>query len=256
MMGRSHLATGLAAGAALAALLDLAPMASCLAALVTGGYALLPDLDHPEARASRLAGPVSRAVSSGVRVVSRRVYLATRSRCDERLDGEHRALTHTVAFAVWVASCSWLSGWLAGGAGLAAVVGLGLWLAADCYRRLAGPALAVASWWLATSWLAVDPDAGLAASSGGGSWLAVGPAASQWWLAVCAGLGCLVHTLGDAVTVSGVPLWWPVRVRGRAWHRVRPRRLRLRTGGVWERRWVEPGAWVFAVVAMAVGVVT
>jgi inner membrane protein len=53
-----------------------------------------------------------------------------------------------------------------------------------------------------------------------------------WWVAGLTFAGQLAHTLGDACTIQGVPLWWPLTVRGRRWAKVglwRP--LRFETGG-------------------------
>lgn len=51
------------------------------------------------------------------------------------------------------------------------------------------------------------------------------------WLGLPAGLGCLVHCLGDALTHAGVPLLWPVPIRGRRWYRVgTPKVMRFATG--------------------------
>jgi membrane-bound metal-dependent hydrolase YbcI (DUF457 family) len=65
-----------------------------------------------------------------------------------------------------------------------------------------------------------------------------------WWLGLVLGAGCLVHTLGDALTHSGVPLLWPFASRGRRWRRVGAP-LRFSTG-----KWFEK---VVFVVAVAVG---
>ena len=42
-------------------------------------------------------------------------------------------------------------------------------------------------------------------------------------------LGMVVHAAGDAVTESGAPLLWPLRIRQRSWYPVgSPRPLRFR----------------------------
>jgi inner membrane protein len=72
-----------------------------------------------------------------------------------------------------------------------------------------------------------------------------------WWLGVAFAAGWLAHIWGDWLTVSGVPLWWPVT----------DRRCRspwpIRTGGPVETRLVRPAllaaAAVTAVLAVAVG---
>lgn len=71
MMGRTHAATGAAAGALIAPHIDASGVAmTALVAVSTGGYALLADLDHPNATASRLLGPITWLLSKMLRGLS------------------------------------------------------------------------------------------------------------------------------------------------------------------------------------------
>lgn len=100
MMGRTHALTGWCAGLALAPLVDLNTVAEAVVfAAATAGYALLPDLDHPSSRASRLLGPVTGLVSRALRAASSALYRATRGPRDERGSGTHRHMTHTLLWA-------------------------------------------------------------------------------------------------------------------------------------------------------------
>lgn len=73
--------------------------------------------------------------------------------------------------------------------------------------------------------LAVGVNAALRAAS---NWL---PILGSWtWLGFPLGLGCVIHVLGDACTRSGVPLLWPLRIRGRRWRRFGAP-IRFTTGG-------------------------
>jgi len=57
MMGRTHALTGWCAGSAAAGLLGYHQLEQAvLLAATTAGFALLPDLDHPQATPSRLLG--------------------------------------------------------------------------------------------------------------------------------------------------------------------------------------------------------
>ncbi len=62
-------------------------------------------------------------------------------------------------------------------------------------------------------------------------------AAAGWWfgypdVGLAFGLGYLSHVaIADAMTVSGVPLWWPLKKR----FHLLPRPLRVRTGGPVEK---------------------
>lgn len=62
-------------------------------------------------------------------------------------------------------------------------------------------------------------------------------------------LGCAVHCLGDALTVRGCPLLWPIPICGETWYELRPPRLlRFRTGGPVEQFLVVPALTVLAVL--------
>jgi hypothetical protein len=50
----------------------------------TAGFALLPDLDHPRARASRLLGPLTGLISWLLRRVSAALYALTKGPRDEK----------------------------------------------------------------------------------------------------------------------------------------------------------------------------
>lgn len=221
MMGRTHMLTGALTGVALSPLLATSLPDAVLLTAVTAGFALVPDLDHPDSLATRLLGPVTGLVSRGVRAGSRRLYLATRTTRDVWVDGEHRAATHTLLFAAWVGVLVGVGSWVAGSWWVGGVVLVGSGLAGRSLGRRVAP-LAAAG---VLGWVAGLPDGEVAA----------------WRVGAAAGVGCLVHCLGDAVTLSGCPLLWPLRVRGQVWFRVRlPAGWRLRTDGVVERRVVLP----------------
>jgi len=67
------------------------------------------------------------------------------------------------------------------------------------------------------------------------AWLAV---PGGYALPVAAGLlaGVLAHQAGDACTNSGIPMLWPIQVRGKRWahYGLLPEPLRFETGGVVE----------------------
>ena len=233
-MGRTHALTGLCAGLALAPLLAATLAQAVLVAVVTAGYALLPDLDHPGARASRLLGPVTGALSRLLRAGSRWLYARTKGPRDERHRGEHRHATHTVAFAVVAGSLVAVGTWGAGPWVAAGTVALGISLAVDALGDWLLPVVGIAgiAWWGAAGG---DP---LGELAGIGSGLGIAVAA-----------GCVTHCLGDAVTLSGCPFLWPLPIAGETWYELRPPRLlRFRTGGVVETRLVFPGFVAVAAV--------
>ena len=237
MMGRTHALTGCAAGLAVAPLAGVDNLANvAVFAVICGGWALVPDLDHPQSSATRLLGPVTRALSAGLRAATGAFYRATKGPRDE--EGTHRTVTHT---ALWAICVGLLLGWL-GTISPWTTVGVavfGVLLAADRLGRwlLLAP-LGLVLLWAGTG---MTP-AAMLDTVGGLSW-AVG---------VAAGLGCLVHTCGDMITKSGAPLIFPVVIRGESYYEVRPPRfLRFRTGGKVENWLVTPLCFL-ALAALAI----
>lgn len=100
MMGRTHALTGWCAGLALAPVVGADTLHQAVVfAAVTAGFALLPDLDRPGARASWLLGPATGALSWLLRRASAATYQLTKGPRDEKRTGTHRHLTHTLLFA-------------------------------------------------------------------------------------------------------------------------------------------------------------
>ena len=245
MMGRTHALTGWCAGLGVAQFVGAAAIEQAvLFAVTTSGFALLPDLDHPHARASKLLGPISRAVSWLLRHASAAIYAITKGPRDERKKGTHRHLSHTVLFAVGLGFAA-SAGTAAGGPyAVAAVAVLGLLLAQDAlgdWMIIVSAAAVV--WWLNQA--GPDPLADLGHLSG--------------LMGIAVAVGCFTHCLGDAITESGCPFLFPVPIKGETWYELRPPKLlRLRTGKRVERLLVFPafailglllipGAWQFGV---------
>jgi membrane-bound metal-dependent hydrolase YbcI (DUF457 family) len=235
MMGRTHALTGWCAGLGVAQFVGITTLESTLLfAVTTSGFALLPDLDHPHARASKLLGPISSAISWLLRQASALIYQITKGPRDERKRGTHRHLSHTVLFAVGLGFAA-SAGTEAGGAyAVAAVAVLGLLLAQDAL----GDWMIIVSagavvWWLQEA--GPDPLADLGRMSG--------------LIGIAVALGCFTHCLGDAVTESGCPFLFPVPIAGETWYELRlPKPMRLRTGKKVERLLVFPAFVILGLV--------
>ncbi|WP_027941250.1 metal-dependent hydrolase [Amycolatopsis taiwanensis] len=214
-MGRTHALTGWCAGLALAPTIGATTVHQAVAfAATTAGYALLPDLDHPGARASKLLGPITKALSWLLRKASAGLYQLTKGPRDERVKGTHRHLSHTFLFAALMGLAA-LYGTRAGGwYAVAGVVLFGVVLAADALGDwLLLVAGAVTAWWAFTA----DVDGELEQLTG--------------WLGVAVAAGCVTHCLGDAITEHGCPFLFPLPIAGETWYEVRPPSfLRFRTG--------------------------
>ena len=51
----------------------------------------------------------------------------------------------------------------------------------------------------------------------------VPPVSAAWWVGAPVTVGCLTGVLGDSLTRTGVPLLWPLVIRGRRWYPVGPK---------------------------------
>ncbi|MGK5677537.1 metal-dependent hydrolase [Actinoplanes sp. URMC 104] len=229
--------------------------------------AVLPDIDMEKANVSTSLGPVTRWLSRAVARVCLVVHWLTRTDRDEPSETGHRTLTHTLVFCAaatvgfgalgrygglwaplavvfWAASTAirallpagrrsfslgrWFSRRAAGLERVARFTSRAeMPLGARRLRELAKVCKRLA-WGTGLIHVPIAPGGGLVVAAAMWLW----PAPSGWWLGFAVGAGCLVHCLGDAMTWKGVPLLWPVPVRGRTWHAVRPRpQWRFVTGG-------------------------
>ncbi|EMF01743.1 metal-dependent hydrolase [Streptomyces mobaraensis NBRC 13819 = DSM 40847] len=234
MMGPAHSLSGAAAwlgvGAAAAGAGHPMPWpVLAVGALICAGAALAPDLDHKSATISRSFGPISRALCGVIDALSHSVYKATRGKGDPRRNGGHRTLTHTAVWAVLIGVGTSL---LAVEGGRWAVLGIlfvHLVLAVEgLLWRMARTSSDVLVWLLgATSaWIL----AGVLDRPGNGShWLFTDH--PYLWLGLPIVLGALVHDIGDALTVSGCPILWPLPIARKRWYPVGPpKSMRFRAG--------------------------
>jgi membrane-bound metal-dependent hydrolase YbcI (DUF457 family) len=183
MLGRSHALVGaavwLAAAPPVAAALDhpLTPVETLTGALLCGGAALLPDIDHPSSTVARTLGPITQIAARGVAAVS----------------GGHRHATHSLLGCALFAALAFVAvQWQAG------VFAVTL-LCAAWFLRLLGPD-------------SLDNAVGgfgeVIVATMAAWWVAVNLPGSTWM--VCAvGFGAVLHLVGDLVTKGGLPVLWP-----------------------------------------------
>lgn len=243
-MGRSHGLSGWCAGLVVAPLIGLGTVAEVVPfAAATAGYALLPDLDHPGAKASRLLGPLSGIVSHLVRALSAALYAATKGPRDEDSTGSHRHASHTLLAALLFGGIAASAGKWGGRWAVLAVAVIALLLAVDVLGDWVLAVLAASGlWWLADTWL--PGTSGVAALQGGLDEIGR-------WIGLAVALGMFVHCLGDSLTRSGCPWLWPMMIHGETWYEIGlPRALRFRTGGPVEQFLVVPILLVAALLLL------
>lgn len=237
-MGRTHCLSGAASWLAGCSALVVAghparPAVAFAGAVVAAGAALLPDIDRPDATISWSAGRVTRRVAAHVAAGAAWLQAATCGHCARRGPGDgHRAVTHTLAFAVGAGAVVAGAAWIGGGWVTLPLLWAAAALTARCLlsRRQRGASGAP----LLASLVTVSA--------------AVSTEVEWWWLGLSVAWGTLAHTLGDSMTGCGVPLCWPMRIRGCRWVRVGPRRARFAVGGR-----MEGAVWVLLVLSSVAG---
>jgi membrane-bound metal-dependent hydrolase YbcI (DUF457 family) len=248
-MGRSHALSGWCAGLAVAPLVGLNSLAEVVPfAAATAGYALLPDLDHPGASASRLLGPITGLVSRATRLSSAVLYAATKGPRDEDSSGQHRHASHTLAAALLLGVLAAAAGRGGGRWAVLAVAMFGLVLAADVLGDwLLVVVLGAVLWSVAGTWLPGTTVPGVTAAAA----VQHGLDEIGGWIGVAVTVGMFVHCLGDSLTRSGCPWLWPLPIRGETWFEIRPPRgLRFRTDSRVERLMIAPALVVAAVLLL------
>ena len=205
MLGRTHALSGAVAGAAAGlTLAHLTPAGVAVAAVLTAGSAVLPDIDHPDATIARSFGVLTRAFAWLV----------------EHVSGGHRHGTHSLvgiaAFSAAATAAVRYRHPLPGEIALAVLLTLVL-AAALRALRIGGHAA----------------DLLALAGAAGVIWTGFGIATLGWAVA----LGATTHIAGDALTDEGVPLLWPL---SRKHIRFLPEPLAFTTGTRPERWLVAP----------------
>ncbi|MBO3738681.1 metal-dependent hydrolase [Actinoplanes flavus] len=243
MMGRSHALSGAVGWLAGCAALTAAGAAPAPAAVVFGtaiatGMALAPDVDHPKSTIAHSVGHLTRMLAGGVSRAAGALRTASCGHCSAGPPrGGHRAVTHTalgaaVAGLVAAGVCVW-----AGRAAVLWIIGFSVWLAAHTAlstrtRARVGDLILPSRFRRIAPRFTAAVGALLVGAAGAVLAAAVIPAGvAVWWVGLAVTWGWLAHSLGDALTFSAVPLWWPLRIRGCRWTPVgAPRWARFRTG--------------------------
>ncbi|MDF9811976.1 metal-dependent hydrolase [Streptomyces sp. SPB162] len=240
MMGPAHSLSGAAAwlgvGAGAAALDHPMPWPTLVVgALICAGAALAPDLDHKAATISRAFGPISKALCEIIDKLSYATYKATRMKGDPRRTGGHRTLTHTWLWAALIGGGCSAAALLGGRWAVLGILFVHMVLAVEgLLWRQARASSDVLVWLLGATaaWMLADV---LDDPGNGRDWLFTEPGQHYLWIGIPIVLGSLVHCIGDALTVSGCPVLWPIPIGRKRWYPMGPPKfMRFRAGS-----WVE-----------------
>lgn len=82
-----------------------------------------------------------------------------------------------------------------------------------------------------------------------GIFYALPPDENYLWLGAAVSFGWFMHLLGDMITKMGVPILFPIPIKGKRWWDVTlPSALRIRAGGTFEKAVLLPGLTIITVV--------
>ena len=218
----------------------------CLALV---GGALMPDLDNTNSSANSALGFVGDGISAVMRATAPMVKNMVHTKYDKDLDNPHRSFYHTGASAI-----------LVGGLGAAACAIPGI------TGKICAMVLAFVGAHVALSTLLKSSLKKAAGKSGkllgalmplafsiavvAALWFTLPKTVPYWEIGVAFGVGWLVHILGDMCTTSGVPILWPVPIRGKMWYDVRL--LKIKAGGVVENVLFIPLFTIIIIVSVVV----
>lgn len=210
MMGSTHCLTSALAAVSVAPLLGLGPGQTLASAVVAAGAGLIPDLDHHNSCATLAHGPVTKIFSSDLRQLSQFAYRMTSTTWDDKsaayshdAKGTHRYLTHTGSFAVALGLIIGLaSGWTPFRLAIVMLM-ISFAIRGVCQFK---PNKKLDHWVVRT------------VIGAAGAYLVP---MDHWTLGILITLGCLTHDLGDWMTKAGVPIFWPLKIRGMYWRRYR-----------------------------------
>lgn len=182
-MGRHHGLCGMLGGVGAGLLLHQAAPTTLALGVVSAGAAMLPDIDEPNSSVSHMLEPISGGVSW----------------ITNKLAGGHRQATHSLLTVAVVGIGTMYLGMLRFFHPSFIVAPLAICIALAIHGVLPmsfrpGRIFALIVAILATGVIV--------------KYVGVG-----WWIPVAIALGWFLHILGDYLTSSGVPLFWPITRR-------------------------------------------
>lgn len=219
-----HSATGAAGGAMLVLVPGLVntPVDVVVAIIGCAGFALLPDIDHPKATAAQTFGWPSKLIAKLVEKLSAWIYFSTKTGRDQKRQGGHRTLTHTLLFAITMGIATLLLA--SNKIALLIILFIGL-----CWgiRGFFPKTVKAARFKLMPRTLRKAFPRGsvkiflytIAAITPLLMFTEMLAAPSVLLMAIVVFWGTLIHSLGDCLTDSGAPLLYPLPIDGKVWYR-------------------------------------
>lgn len=225
-----------------------------LGTAVCAGAALAPDIDSHSSTVVNSFGFVGKGLHQIVNTFSVFIYNLTKSRYDEDKTNGHRTLFHTGLFAILAGILvTFLSSITATFEAFGQTYTYGqlfsvLTLTIFLHLAFAGLFEKYAS---KERRSARGPYLMMVASLiiSAGIFYALPPDENYLWLGAAVSFGWFMHLLGDMITKMGVPILFPIPIKGKRWWDVTlPSALRIRAGGTFEKAVLLPGLTIITVV--------
>lgn len=202
------------------------------ALLIVVGSALLPDFDNVKSTAISVLGIVGQGISSAMRGSARAIYSITRSKYDKPNADPHRGFWHTIVAGLSIGgltylllkSTSMIKITLSGKDFSLATIIVGFIILISTQlvfavffkkviRKMSNGILGRLTSWILGFAVAIS--------------LVINfpPNSDFKWVGIAISAGWITHILGDTLTTSGTPLFFPIPHKGHRWwsHRWYPR---------------------------------
>lgn len=78
-----------------------------------------------------------------------------------------------------------------------------------------------------------------------------------YYLGIAVSLGWFIHLLGDGITKMGVPMFWPIKIKGKRWYDITlPSFMRIKADGPFEKIILLPGLTLMTIVLLIYNIIT
>lgn len=198
-----------------------------LLCLVMVGGALMPDLDNTSSSAESALGFVGSILSGFMRFTAPIIQGLVHTKYDKDTETAHRGFYHTAVSAVLFGGLTAALCSIPGAIGEAVSLVLAFTGVHIALSTVAKKVLKIKSG-VQGALMATVASLGAVLLL----WFMLPDSSDYTSIGIAFGVGWLIHLLGDMCTTQGVPILWPIPIRGKMWWRIRL--LPIKAGGVIE----------------------
>lgn len=190
----------------------------------------MPDLDNTNSSAESALGFIGSGISAVMRATAPLIQGLLHTKYDKDWDNPHRGFYHSGVSAILFGALMFLLCSIPGQVGeitalVLAFIGVHIAVSTVAKKALAGAKSKAGPVGFAVPLFA---SIGIIALL----WVMLPENVSYSKIGIAFGVGWLIHLLGDMCTTQGVPILWPIPIKGKMWWHVRL--LPIKAGGVIE----------------------